>query len=293
MVREATMTLSRRSVAVWLGVVLLASSVPACGTSEVHPLVGPLVNWMLLVSKSQNSRERECTVLPDGTVLLVGGGPAGEVAELYQPTTGTFERVGDMTVARPGGHSGTLLHDGTVLVVGGDGAAAGSAELFDPLTGTFSQTPGRLNGEHTGHVAVRLRDDRVLVVCGRDATTAVQTVVEIYDPRDGIFRVVPGMAEARADAFGTLLADGHVLVGGGVNAANDAVSSSELFDPVTDAWIETGALCERRGAPTGVLLHDGRVLLTGGVLPSGRVLVAGGTADGTGDSTTAEVYGTR
>jgi hypothetical protein len=70
------------------------------------------------------------TLLPDGTVLIAGGetedcSPGGCIfsgtttsTESYAPSTGTFVTVGDMTDRR-GGHSATLLNDGTVLIAGG------------------------------------------------------------------------------------------------------------------------------------------------------------------------------
>src|SRR5262249_17758433 len=72
---------------------------------------------------------RTATLLPDGTVLIAGGGDVplsnliGAVyrksgAELYDPVAGTFAPTGNMTEGRAN-HSATLLADGTVLIAGG------------------------------------------------------------------------------------------------------------------------------------------------------------------------------
>jgi len=77
------------------------------------------------------------TVLPDGTVMIVGGmdanGSIEESMELFTPETGKFALVHG-TVTPRAHHTATLLTDGRVLIVGGtvsDGQATDSAELLD------------------------------------------------------------------------------------------------------------------------------------------------------------------
>ena len=54
------------------------------------------------------------TLLPDGRVLVTGGGSQ----ELYDPASGTWAVTGQMNTPR-GGATATLLPDGQVLVAGG------------------------------------------------------------------------------------------------------------------------------------------------------------------------------
>jgi hypothetical protein len=61
------------------------------------------------------------TLLPGGKVLLVGGSPSLDTAELYDPKAGTFSAINSMTVGRSR-HTATLLADGSVLVAGGTGS---------------------------------------------------------------------------------------------------------------------------------------------------------------------------
>jgi len=101
------------------------------------------------------SRRRDnhsATLLSDGTVFIAGGESwdctsnmcffAGTTtsAEVYNPSTGSFSFVGTMLVNR-GGHTGTLLKNGAVLLAGGYGYAGigrylgnfASAELYNPF----------------------------------------------------------------------------------------------------------------------------------------------------------------
>ncbi len=70
------------------------------------------------------------TLLPNGKVLVAGGGDENSTAEVYDPATGSFSISGGMEIGRSG-HTATLLPNGSVLVAGG-GIFAGlaSAELY-------------------------------------------------------------------------------------------------------------------------------------------------------------------
>jgi hypothetical protein len=77
------------------------------------------------------------TLLPDGRVLVVGGGNGtGPTAseELWDPATATFSRAGSLAGARMM-HTATLLPDGRVLVVGGSGYDPLLAEVWEPSDG--------------------------------------------------------------------------------------------------------------------------------------------------------------
>src|SRR6185437_2900860 len=74
-------------------------------------------------------------------------------------------------------------------------------ELFNPLTGTFALT-GSMHAPRRGHTATLLANGTVLIAGGEnDATGAVWTTAEIFDPATGKFTAAANMVSARA-AYG-------------------------------------------------------------------------------------------
>jgi hypothetical protein len=117
---------------------------------------------------------RTATLLPNGDVLLAGGGheDCGRFAEAerYDPASGTFTLVRPMTRRRTF-HTATRLPDGTVLIAGGESESGFSlvteatAEIYDPAATTFFLA-GSMQGGREGHTATPLKDGRVLFVGG-------------------------------------------------------------------------------------------------------------------------------
>jgi hypothetical protein len=210
------------------------------------------------------------TLLRDGWVLVAGGfadGMANGVrasAELYDPSSGTWARTGDLLQARAG-QAATLLMDGTVLVAGGGTSpteALNSAEIYDPATGKWSAAPtmGKVRADHT---ATLLLDGRVLVA-GGDAGSGALASAEVFDPTTRKWSATGQLRTARAGANAVRLWTGQVLVAGGTTGTTP-LASAELFDPDTANWSATGSMTEPRAAHAGALLDDGRVLVAGGL----------------------------
>jgi galactose oxidase-like protein len=115
------------------------------------------------------------SLLPDGKVLLTLYSHRDEdldptnMAELYDPSTGTFLATGNMSTYRNIPTS-TLLPDGKVLIAGLNytaGAAVSHADLYDPASGTFAPTANMTVGR-LGHTATLLLDGTVLVAGGAE-----------------------------------------------------------------------------------------------------------------------------
>ena len=104
------------------------------------------------------------------------------VAEIYDPTSGTWTPTPSMAYPHAY-HSASLLADGRVLVAGaGDGGygASSEAEIYDPSTDSWTTAPN-MSTEHGWHDATSLQDGRVLVVGGYPGAPGTAPA-EVYDP---------------------------------------------------------------------------------------------------------------
>jgi hypothetical protein len=184
------------------------------------------------------ARESHVAVrLLDGRVLIVGGhrGRRADItlhasAEIYDPVTGVFVRVGDMRVRRHK-HDAVLLPDGTVLITGGsderdDRGVYDSSELFDPKAATFTAGPTMKLGryKHAGSSLV-LPSGLVLIAGGAPQA-------ETYDPRRRTFSLVAGDARM-AGQFSAVapLKSGGALITGGYGSGGGPRSSAWLYRP--------------------------------------------------------------
>ncbi|MEO3761873.1 kelch repeat-containing protein [Streptomyces sp. B5E4] len=274
----------------------LADGVPTAETLLYDPVA---TTWTGTGPLGTARHSHSGTVLADGTVLVAGGiGTSGSPAagplasaEVYDPATGVWTpTAGDMTTARSL-HAATLLADGRVLVTGGAGDRAPrapgrslfSAELFDPATGEW--TPAApMTDSRLAHPQVPLQDGRVLAAGGRRSIGRDRGIgqgfCELYDPEADAWTRTGSLAAARAGHQATLLADGTVLVTGGdspgIRFERGFVPFSqwrtERYDPATGAWT------------AGENMPEGRTCHRAVALPSGQVLVLGGTDSATRDT---------
>jgi hypothetical protein len=280
----------------------------AVGTTTVHAryntvVASALINVTVPIGSATSggmttSRVgHTATLLRDGKVLITGGvsglngnaGPARRSAELYDPTSGTFVRISEMTTARSH-HSATLLPSGNVLIAGGVSGAdpTPSAELYDPVTGTFSRT-GDMRQPQSWHEATLLPNGKVLITGGFNARTSVAADPELYDPATGTFTTTTGTyagIELMTETIGlvaipaTLLRDGRVLIA--------AEPAAQLYDPVTNSFLRTTTMVTGTSGGLGVPQYiAGR---TATLLENGRVLLAGGEHEDFGRFKTAELY---
>jgi hypothetical protein len=124
-------------------------------------------------------------LLADGTVLIVQWNfdIAGDVAELYDPATETFNTIGCLYYNHEYS-AGVRLRDGTVLITGGQMPGGnGSAEtvLYLPSSRSFAGGPWMNVGRHS-HSATLLRDGTVLIAGGYSGWPIPTRTAEIFRP---------------------------------------------------------------------------------------------------------------
>lgn len=246
---------------------------------ETSELYDPITDsWSPTGSLNVARRSHTAALLPDGRVLVCGGGDKVSTSqqmpiqscEAYDVTTGVFTVVGNMTVPRSS-HSQTVLDDGTLLLAGGSigqgtTAPTNLAEIFDPADNSFTAV-GPMNYPHLAQAPGILRDGRVVFGASFFGSGMISNLSEIYDPVAQTFTPSDSMFKQRIDIGGQPLLDGSVFVAGGVATGGFGAifhSSSEVFDPVTEQWQLSGIMSEGRDEFSGALLSDGRVLITGG-----------------------------
>jgi N-acetylneuraminic acid mutarotase len=195
-------------------------------------------------------------------------------AEIFDPVAKSWSLVADMPEARSG-HTATLLSDGRVLVVGGTGGieerpTIPGPELYDPVTNTWAPAASMAR-PRASHTATLLPSGRVLVA-GGDAGGLRLADAELYDPVTNGWAPAGSMAEARNEHTATLLRDGTVLVAGGMVAGDSTQPGSyahvaQVFDPTTNAWRAVPSMVSTRAYHTATLLPTGKVLVAGGLGP--------------------------
>jgi N-acetylneuraminic acid mutarotase len=211
------------------------------------------------------------TLLPDGEVLVAGGGigvSGYNPAQIYNPDTGQWVVAGDILGdSALGGNTLTLLPNGQVLLAGnGLGSFGGilnepSAQLFNPDSAW--QATGSLNiGRYAGYTMTLLTNDEVLIA-GGGGYTGVESSAELYNSTNSVWTQTGDMTGPRKYHTATLLKNGEVLVAGGEDDDGNVLSSAELYDPATGQWTATGSLNNARERHQATLLKNGKVLVTG------------------------------
>jgi Kelch motif/Galactose oxidase, central domain len=251
----------------------------------------PKGTWSSVPGMAEPRGNHTATLLPNGKVLVVGGGDqyvgALGSAELYDPVARKWSSAGKLMTPRLS-HTATLLRTGKVLVVGGQtnavnshqlpvGQGLSTAELYDPLTNRWSPA-APMSTIRALHTATLLADGRVLVVGGYTASPGgtgvlvdgkVLASAELYDPASNRWTPVRPLGAARAAHGASLLQDNRVLVMGGVDVApmqssvQPPLQSSEIYDPATEAWSPAPNMLFRRVYPKSTVLPNGQVLVTG------------------------------
>lgn len=267
------------------GVVLATAEVYDPATNSWAETAGPM---------NVARRSHTATLLPNGKVLIAGGGngvstttsQAIQSAELFDPATGTFTLIGNMTQKRSA-HSAILLDNGTVLLSGGSTLTGtfyptNTAEIYNPATNSFTAV-GPMNYPHLAQLPGKLRDGRVVQGSSyynnthTSAGGLITNESEIYNPATQTFTPITPMFKQRIDIGAQGLLDGTLLIAGGVTTSPSFPSifqsSSEVYDPASAQWKLSGIMSSGRDEFSGLTLDDGRVMISGGFVSPGAVLL--------------------
>ena len=225
------------------GEVLVAGGWSTCCTSSQYPLSSSELwnpatgTWTAIGNMANPHADQTATVFSNGNVLIAGGqnyaqGSLQEVGEsaateLYEYATGTWNSVGNMTVARD--YAGAaLLSNGSVLEAGGaaGGCCAGlfSAETFNPATLTWTATPSTMIDPRTGPAVSTIFNATSVLVSGGSSccSSPISTYAstEYYNSATQFWHLTGSLNQARAYSTSVTLQDGTVLaVGGGYSSA--------------------------------------------------------------------------
>ncbi len=212
------------------------------------------------------------TRLRSGKVLVAGGridpiasrsqdsrNAVTASAELYDPTTGSWSATGPMNHARTF-QAAVLLPSGKVLVAGGRTDVPRfepitSAELYDPDTASWTET-GDMRDARDSFALIVLRSGKVFVTPGLDPYNDAYAY-EVYDPATGSWSGIGGAAVRFGSA--TLLSSGKVLVIG-----RGSLGTAQVYDPPSNTWRPAGTMMMARDSYTSTLLPSGKVLVAGG-----------------------------
>ena len=136
--------------------------------------------------------------------------------------------------------------------------------------GAFTPT-GSLSTARSGHTATLLASGKVLVAGGSGLPSGPYAFAsaELYDPVTGTFTITGSMGTERVGHTATLLPSGRVLIAGGIGSGKCSAgvcyfASAELYDPATGTFTATGRMGEGREGHTAILLPSGKVLIAGG-----------------------------
>lgn len=257
----------------------------ATNTAEIYdPTTGA---WSVTGEMKQGRQQHSAMLLSDGRVLVTGGNidrtPCADAcvttileSELYNPSSGKWKVVGEMTITRSF-FTTTLLPSGEVVAVGGrvhtgpdyfDYHAIAWADLYDPGTKRWSAT-GTMAESRTDHSTSLLTNGQILAAGGTTVDFNGITVAsaELYDATTGNWTTTGSMFQGRERHTARVLQNSQVLVAGGdsydgVNVG--FLAECELYDPGLGTWSVTGSMLTPRTGGQAALLPDGRVLVAGG-----------------------------
>jgi hypothetical protein len=235
---------------------------PILASAEIYD---PVANtWTLVASMITPRTGHTATLLPNGTVLVVGGltdtvtNTYTANTEIYDPVANTWTAAAS-TLTALGYQTATFLTNGTVLIAGGTmPGGSPNTETYDPVANTWSSA-GDMSTTRIGHTATLLPNGDVLVAGGSDTTSA-----DLYNPVTNTWSPAANMTMPRSYHTSTLLTNGTVLAAGGINTSTGTITATtEIYDPVANTWTPAASMLAPSDDNTATLLTNGVTLVAG------------------------------
>lgn len=276
-------------------VILLDNGKVLIGSHYYYAYLYDPVMDTLMEYKSHGGMESVMVKLNNGFVLGSGGWSAGGAHfnlrvpfTLFNPQSNSLSRgISSHTVKA--GHTGTLLNDGKVLLVGGvrntqmvsiiddpyisdttwhDAqqpeffSVYDSCYLFNPVDSSLTAT-SLMNEARVNHKALKLPNGEVLVVGGRDKDSRTLKSCEIFDPVQQSWTFTDSLPFGLSRFKLAILPSGDFLLTGGFG--KDGASNICLkYQAQTHKWQKLTNMNIRRFNHTMTILTSGKVLVTGG-----------------------------
>ena len=225
--------------------------------------------------------EHTATLLPDGTILMVGGVAARP--ERWDPATDGTEPAGLPSVPDRAAHTATVTAAGSVAIIGGFAVIGGFATTGGPIASIELYSPGtEASGFPTTFTVTNLLDD-LNPGSLRSAITQANNNLAVADTIDfeaGLTGTIP-LATSLPVITDDLTINGPgadlITVDGqlqaGVRPFEVAVGVTALIDGLTITGGNTGA------ANGGGLLNSGTLTITNATLAGNTALNGGGIAN--------------
>lgn len=262
---------------------IVLASLAGIGVLAVVAFALATPHWRKLqeVALGESRREHSMVLLPNKTVLIVGGdnlvqedektfrGVMVRACEIFDPSSNTCSTTGSRNHPdEPAAY--VALRDGRVLAIG-EGPSRHHCEIYDQSLGTWSDTASVLAPRY-GFETALLANGEVMIVGGKD-DREMSSDCELFDPTLGTWRKAAPTLSPRYNHRIVPLRDGRALVMGGGRDPHDC----EVFDPKMNSWTRAAPLHDNHGSSfIAVELQNGSVLVAGGAVcypgPRGRVV---------------------
>ena len=237
------------------------------------------------------------TLLPDGRVIISGGGSWGDRVEnnftdpipvthfdVYHPADGwsvirlAGDNLGDSCALMS---SMILMADGAIMVVEISSDKTEfevAASMLDMATQLWTPLPAPSVMTGGGPLLARLRDGRVIAAGDRQFikddgfTYLYASESEIFDPRARQWQSVAPINHMSEASSIVALRNGGALLVHHAHRDDDKIGA-EIYDPNADEWTIVPGMRGARGDPKAVVLSDGRVLVVGAMIGEGENIV--------------------